>query len=970
MVKNITFILIVFSLAILTYGQTNQWVKVDSSSTGGVLAAPVYAASANGFIYWGFRAATSASSPDYDVQKFNAATGLWSNEYGVPPQPQVTRYPTETNFPYYLEFALSSGKLRPVPPCPNRPGWLAYQACYVPDSGKVFYYWGEKTFTYDPIAQKFDSIKTDTAGKFINTPPCLSLGTLTWDPINHEVVLFGGGYLPHGGKGFDPDWDPSATWVFSFSTRQWRKLAATPLLFQNAFAVLDSFRRIERRLWADAGQHYMQHAEINPTNTQTLLASRTADLAASLTAYGSTLSQGIGYVRQQTDSAAACLNRAALYLSQSSTQITASQFSDAYLGTLDSAQSQIVRAMDYMRTSPEPRYYSRMVYAGNGKIMLFGGTGDKTSLFDTWVYDCATRSWEHRYPLTYPKGLIGGISCMDYDSRNEVCVLVDGNGNVWTYSVSANQWKKWNIPALASNLREWNDFNFLDYDSVNGIHVMTSTNDGNNNGANPRMTLTLKLDLSSASEVSVTSNAAPAYRSTVWPSFRASLSNRQNVTAWKTFIDTMPKNKIVDITGYMPYLCTERAYGTGTYDTDRDQLILWGGGHSAYMGSEVSQYDITTNRWYESYAPDYPAPPFGAPDGDGWNNFSGNPGSAHSYAYLGYDSRFSKVMLGTRYFNPDTREWESGRDYTGIPGGVPSIITSANKSLGAVGFRGYHSTHPYIGVYIMSDTASKIWREYPARLNGTTTEQFKGAYDTHRNRVIFYGVKSGSNTRYDETWAFSLTDSSWKQLNPAVYDLAGAVQTTSIMPDKGTWNIAYDTLNDAVGMFGAMGDGGDFWLYDCKANFWRKVGAFSGTSGTLSVGYSLKRQMFVMCYYRSHHWGTDPTGIAYFKYDPSLLTPLATEAESQPDNLKDGLACSPNPFNPELRIIYKVSKPSEVTLSIYNINGRTIATMPQGKVDAGQHSIVLNGKKLSSGVYTIRMQMAGKTFIKSVMLVR
>ena len=35
----------------------------------------------------------------------------------------------------------------------------------------------------------------------------------------------------------------------------------------------------------------------------------------------------------------------------------------------------------------------------------------------------------------------------------------------------------------------------------------------------------------------------------------------------------------------------------GTYDTKRDRLIVWGGGHMGYGGNEVYVFDINTLQW-------------------------------------------------------------------------------------------------------------------------------------------------------------------------------------------------------------------------------------------------------------------------------------------------------------------------------------------------------------------------------------
>jgi predicted esterase len=59
----------------------------------------------------------------------------------------------------------------------------------------------------------------------------------------------------------------------------------------------------------------------------------------------------------------------------------------------------------------------------------------------------------------------------------------------------------------------------------------------------------------------------------------------------------------------------------------------------------------------------------------------------------------------------------------------------------------------------------------------------------------------------------------------------------------------------------------------------------------------------------------------------------------------------PNPFNPTTTISYELPKSSFVKLSIYNINGRLVATLVNEKKNAGYYSVEWNVEKVSSGIY-------------------
>jgi len=78
----------------------------------------------------------------------------------------------------------------------------------------------------------------------------------------------------------------------------------------------------------------------------------------------------------------------------------------------------------------------------------------------------------------------------------------------------------------------------------------------------------------------------------------------------------------------------------------------------------------------------------------------------------------------------------------------------------------------------------------------------------------------------------------------------------------------------------------------------------------------------------------------------------------------------PNPFNPSTIISYQLPKNSLVTLKIYDVLGRQVATLVNGREPAGSHSVSFNGDRLSSGVYFYRLVAGGYTSVRKMILVK
>ncbi len=89
------------------------------------------------------------------------------------------------------------------------------------------------------------------------------------------------------------------------------------------------------------------------------------------------------------------------------------------------------------------------------------------------------------------------------------------------------------------------------------------------------------------------------------------------------------------------------------------------------------------------------------------------------------------------------------------------------------------------------------------------------------------------------------------------------------------------------------------------------------------------------------------------------------------DNLEFKLGNNfPNPFNPTTVITYDVAKRSHVSLIVYDLLGREVATLVDADKSPGQYQIFFNGSDLPSGVFLYRLQAGNYTATKKLLLLK
>ena len=131
-------------------------------------------------------------------------------------------------------------------------------------------------------------------------------------------------------------------------------------------------------------------------------------------------------------------------------------------------------------------------------------------------------------------------------------------------------------------------------------------------------------------------------------------------------------------------------------------------------------------------------------------------------------------------------------------------------------------------------------------------------------------------------------------------------------------------------------------------------------------------------------------GISYFtelinKYPKHILTKdvkshigsFKPKQEGEPSTPNDETITEtklfvnyPNPFNPSTVIKYQLSGASQVSLKVYDVMGREVATLVNSFQNKGSYDVTFNANSLASGIYFYKLNAGGKQFINKMLLMK
>jgi hypothetical protein len=82
------------------------------------------------------------------------------------------------------------------------------------------------------------------------------------------------------------------------------------------------------------------------------------------------------------------------------------------------------------------------------------------------------------------------------------------------------------------------------------------------------------------------------------------------------------------------------------------------------------------------------------------------------------------------------------------------------------------------------------------------------------------------------------------------------------------------------------------------------------------------------------------------------------------------LSAFPNPFNPTTTLSFTLPRTGKTTLAVYDIIGREVAVLVDGRMAAGEHILRFDGSALPSGIYFAKMRSGEIAATRKLLLLK
>lgn len=544
-----------------------------------------------------------------------------------------------------------------------------------------------------------------------------------------------------------------------------------------------------------------------------------------------------------------------------------------------------------LKVQPPPRAMSPLVFDPvSKKILLFGGDGLDQLRADTWLYDPETRTWEERRPAIGPAPRFG--HALLFLPRSKKLLLIGGNGytsstsyqamlyrrlplEVWTYEVSGNAWTL--ISRAEQEIPRANPVRELAAAASEQDEVLLVTTQQGSSilPATWRTTIDAKpSDAAATTEWGVPAGTVEYRTGPYDPAWYQEEVSPTDAAATEKMLAKLPVNAWTALEcPKWPLNRMGGGWSTVAFDSDRDQILHLGGGHSSYFGNDVAHYDVPTGRWSIACRPQFALNYNYDLSGPGPWAFNGAPWGNHNYRAYTYDPTCRRLVYlrgpsHTMLYDPQRQTWAFD-EQVATPWPVSKYTTVLCSTPHGIVAWVQNPSPSSMGLFLLE--AGRKWTALPTHgepLPVTVTDGSTLTYDSRRDRLLM--TTTSDKEPFGQVWAYDLKNGAVAKLDPAgMRSIQGKrfAREAVYLPNEDYLLMGY-RLNGAVPLYDAAGNR---WLAAEVPGAEFISREKTGASVDLGLAYDAKRNLVwaVMCQLK-------PGALQVLRLDRSSLatTPL------------------------------------------------------------------------------------------------
>jgi len=259
------------------------------------------------------------------------------------------------------------------------------------------------------------------------------------------------------------------------------------------------------------------------------------------------------------------------------------------------------------------------------------------------------------------------------------------------------------------------------------------------------------------------------------------------------------------------------------------------------------------------------------------------------------------------------------------------------------------------------DFNSETWEQISP--SGSIPPARRGAmavYDPNGHRLILFGGL-GDVDNFNDVWVFDLNSEEWTQLSPS----------GTIPPGRGGGAAFFDSDNNRLIIHGGWAYDGawiyyynDLWALDMESLTWTELSPMGpAPEPRRNMAYAYDTQNHRLIVFGGNQYPNYYFGDLYAVED---WGPTAKKEFDVPETRASAVKIYPNPGRGPFKIEFSLVKPGPVTISVIDLQGRTLDQMHIKNATAGLNVFTWDpkaGTELPAGTYFFRLKTPYRTTV-------